>query len=312
MKRIILTITLVVLFLNIGVVGCNDDQSPCENYTEQEKSKSYEWAVGDFEKGEECSITKQAEHFKISELDENNNYKYEPQEDFDGIDTVEITTLANKNDGINVCKATYRITFSVLGCGMKPEKRLLFRNIYDPCPDYTKQERAKKYECNIGDFEEGEKCYITTQPKHFKISELDEKGNYKYEPEADFIGSDFVTIETKTIAEHKLTVYITIYKIEFTVTQCGLKTKKMLISKKEYEKALIYDGCSNQNEYGIYLIINRKDYDWFPAKNLPKSFQKKFLKVLVNYTITEEKLQCHRDFYIPVVVINDIIKDTEQ
>ncbi len=311
MKRIIILLaTLLALFLSIGVVGCNDNEGPCENYTEQEKAKAYEWAVGDFGKGEECSITKQAEHFKISEL-ENNIYNYEPLEDFEGTDTVEITTLTNEEDGINVCRATYRLTFAVSVCGMKTKRELLSKKIYDPCPDYTKQEKARKYEWAVGEFGSREGCKILKQAEHFKISELDENTNYTYEPEEDFLGSDTIEIETETSSEDGLTGYVTIYKIEFMVTECGLKAKKT-VSKKEvkYEKAKII-GQFGGDTCNAYMII-LKGKGWKKPSNLPKEFEEDGLQILVNYTKTNRVHNCGWGGYPSIIIINRIKKDIKK
>ncbi len=205
MKRIIFTTTLLSLFLSVGIVGCNDKESPCENYTEQEKAKSYEWAVGEFGSRESCKILKQAEHYKISELDE--------------------------------------------------------------------------------------------------------KANYKYEPEEGFLGSDIVEIETETSSEDGLTGYITVYKIEFTVTQCGLKAKKIIKETQDvkYQKGIVWeiipDLCGKDK-------IKIKD-NYFPTKNLPNKFKIDGLKVLVNFTITEEKKHCGFIGFKHFIFINRIKKDIE-
>ncbi len=311
MRRIILTVTLLALFLSVGILGCDDNESPCENYTEQEKAKSYEWAVGNFGKGEECSITKHPEHFKISEL-ENGIYNYEPLEDFEGTDTAEITTLTNEEDGINVCKATYRLTFTVSVCGMKTKRELLSKKIYDPCPDYTEEEKAKKYEWAVGEFGARESCKILKQAEYFKISELDENANYTYEPEEDFLGSDTIEIETETSSEDGLTGHVTVYKIEFTITECGLKAKKTIKEtqdvkyKEGYIMADFMDGCSQ------YVIDGKGDEEFhYPPKNLPDEFKTHKLKILVNFTITDETKYCNWGGDVQLVVINRIKKDIE-
>ncbi len=124
MKRIIFTTTLLSLFLSVGIVGCNDNESPCENYTEQEKTKAYEWAIGEFGAREGCKILKQAEHFKISELDKNANYTYEPEEDFLGSDIVEIETETSSEDGLTGYITVYKIEFTITECGLKAKKTI--------------------------------------------------------------------------------------------------------------------------------------------------------------------------------------------
>ncbi len=311
MKRIIFITTLLAVFLSIGIVGCEDNETPCENYTEQEKAKSYEWAVGDFGKGEECKITKYPEHFKISEL-EYGNYQYKPLEDFEGTDTVEITTLTKEEDGINVCKATYRLTFSVLGCGMKTKRELLSKKIYDPCPDYTQQEKARKYEWAVGDFGAREGCKILKQAEHFKISELDENANYTYEPEEDFLGSDTIEVETETSSEDGLTGHITVYKIEFTITECGLKAKKTIKETQDvkYKRAKIGgpfpDNCII---YSRYRVITTNSI--FLPENLPEEFKINKLKVLINFTLTGRAEHCGMDPSQPFVIVNRIKKDIQ-
>ncbi len=310
MKRIIfILVTLFALLISVGIWSCEDDSNPCANYTEQEKAKTYEWSLGNFGKGEECHIIKQAKHSKISKLDESANYKYVPKADFTGTDVVDIKTKTKESDGINVCETTYRLTFAILECGMKTERKVLSKTIYAPCADYTKQERAKTYEWAVGDFGVREGCRILTQAQHFKISELNKNNIYRYEPEENFTGTDVVEIETETSSKDGLTGHITVYKIVFTVTECGLKTAKTVMERKDvkYQKGKIWgpypDFC------GKYKV--RINNNPLPPKNLPEKFKKGKLKVLVNFTVTEEEKFCGFLGFKHFIIINRIKKDIE-
>ncbi len=314
MKRIIfILVTLFALLISVGIWSCEDDSNPCTNYTEQEKAKTYEWSVGNFDKGEECLIIKQAKHSKISKLDESANYKYEPQADFTGIDIADIKTKTKESDGINVCETTYRLTFAILECGMKTERKVLTKTIYDPCPDYTKQERSKTYEQVVGDFGAREGCKILKKAEHSQVSELDKNNTYRYEPEENFTGTDVVEIETETSSRDGLTGHITVYKIVFTVTECGLKTKKTVMERKDvkYQKAKVWgpipDNCA---EYSRYRIMTTNSL--FLPENLPDEFNINQLKVLINFTFTGRTEHCGMSKGQRFIIINRVKKDIEQ
>ncbi len=180
-----------------------------------------------------------------------------------------------------------------------------------PCTDYTKQERAKKYEWSIGNFGAREGCKTLKQSEHSKVSELDKNNTYRYEPEENFTGTDVVEIETETSSKDGLTGYVTIHRIEFTVTECGLKTAKTVIETKDvkYKKGMLYtcpDLCSK------YKIKIKKNV--FPPKNLPDKFKtddELELKVLVNFTSTEEEKYCGFLGFKYFIFINRIKKDIE-
>ncbi len=314
MKRIIfILVTLFALLLSVGIWSCEDDSNPCANYTEQEKTKNYEWSLGNFDKGEECLIIKQAKHSKISKLDESANYKYVPQANFTGTDIVDIKTKTKEADGINVCETTYRLTFAILECGMKTERKLISKTIYDPCPDYTKQERTKKYEWEVGDFGVREGCKILKQAEHSQVSELDKNNTYRYEPEENFRGTDVVEIETETSSKDGLTGHIIVYKIVFTVTECGLKTAKTVMERKDvkYQKLTVFgpmhDNCA---EYSRYRIMTAKNF--LLPENLPDEFKIHKLKVLINFTFTGRIEHCGMSPRQRFIIINRIKKDIEQ
>ncbi len=261
------------------------------------------------DKKESCRITKQAQHFKTSQLDNNFNYTYQPQDDFIGNDFVEIETNTSSDNGL-MNLSTYKIDFKVIECGMKTTKNLIATKVYDPCPGYTEQEKSRIYEWKIGCFNVREGCRITKQAKHFKISEVDSISTYKYLPEDNFIGTDFVEIETETTSDNGLTGHITVYGISFTITECGVKATKTIISEKDvkYEKAIVYgdfvDGC------GKYIIkVKKKEYTaYFPPENLPENFKRHNLKVFVNYTVTDKTLSCGFSGDLRIIIINRIKK----
>ncbi len=116
---------LIALFLCVGIWGCEDkeDNKNCTNYTEQEKSKKYEWFIDSFGDEEGAGIIKQAKHFKISKVDrEKGTYYYQPQDEFVGKDSVEIE-VSKGSDGASRGDITlYKIKFEITECGMKVSK----------------------------------------------------------------------------------------------------------------------------------------------------------------------------------------------
>ncbi len=120
---------LIALFLNLGIWGCDDkereDTKPCTNYTEQEKTKKYEWFISSFGDEEGAGIIKQAQHFKVSKIDrEEGTYYYQPQDGFIGADSVKIEVSEGSHvGGSDRGRITrYKIKFEITECGMKASK----------------------------------------------------------------------------------------------------------------------------------------------------------------------------------------------
>ncbi len=91
-----------------------------------------------------------------------------------------------------------------------------------------------KYEWFIDAFGDEEGAGIIKQAKHFKVSEVDrEKGTYYYQPQDEFVGADSVEIEVSkgAYAGGSYRGRITIYKIKFEITECGMKVSNIKITK---------------------------------------------------------------------------------
>ncbi len=95
----------------------------------------------------------------------------------------------------------------------------------NPCTNYTEQEKAKKYELVIGSL--GGKIEFINQGQHFKVSEIvKDKGIYYYQPQDGFVGADSVKIKVSKDYDGRERGHITIYKIKFDITECGIKVSE--------------------------------------------------------------------------------------
>ncbi len=119
-KLIVFSALALLIFATVGCEKNKEEKESCTNYTQQEKSKKYEWLIGSFGDEEGAGIIKQAQHFKVSKIIRDKGaYYYQPKDRFVGSDSVKIEVSEGSDGGSRGHTTLYKIKFDITKCGMK-------------------------------------------------------------------------------------------------------------------------------------------------------------------------------------------------
>ncbi len=119
MKKIFLFSTFILLLFT--AIGCEKDEakkhSECQGYSDAEKKKVFVYNFHPFiEEDETITIYYKAKHSKISAFEDSTVFKYQPNDNFIGIDTVGVVITNKKGQ-----EKYFDMRFHISKCGMLTE-----------------------------------------------------------------------------------------------------------------------------------------------------------------------------------------------